>query len=92
MLAYSEQVSNDNPDPSELTIKFKNLKKFISCVFKLTLGSTGEIMLDYPIGDLAQATAMKCMEFAGVSQDDAVNLDQVVRFIEGAKPGAIFKK
>lgn len=47
--AYSERGG--------LTIKFKNLKKFIESVLKLALKSSNEIMLDYPLPDLAKATA-----------------------------------
>lgn len=62
------------------------------CVLKLALESGTEIMLDFPIDKLAQATAEKCMEFAGVTdlQKGTVSLEQVTRFIDTSNPVAIF--
>ena len=93
MLAYSEQVKEvhlEDPEPSSLTIKFKNLVKFIHCVFKLALESTSEIMLDYDLKELAKATAKKLFDASGADENGTVNLEQVCRFIETTNTAAIF--
>lgn len=62
------------------------------CVLRLALCSTPEIMLDYPVDKLAQATAEKCMDFAGVTdrKNGVITLDKLTRFIETANTMAIF--
>ena len=81
--AYSERGGT--------TIKMKNLKKFIECVLRLALNSTNEIMLNYPVPELAKATAKKCMDVSGVGEQEEISLEQVMTFIESATPIAIFK-
>ena len=98
MMAYSEVINEKNrkKDGSfsneDMGIKLKNLKKFMLCVFRLALQSTPEIMLDYPLDKLAQATAEKCFENTGVTDKakGIVNLNQVTKFIETANTMSIF--
>lgn len=85
-----KDVHLEDPEPSSLTIKFKNLVKFIHCVFKLALESTSEIMLDFDTKKLATATAKKLFTVSGVDENGVVNLDQVCRFIETTHSAAIF--
>ena len=49
-------------------------------------------MLDYPMDKLAQATAEKCFENAGITDKakGIVNLNQVTKFIETANTMSIF--
>ena len=97
MMGYSEvmkdkMTADGECKPCDMCIRFKNLKKFMLCVLKLALESGTEIMLDFPIDKLAQATAEKCMEFAGVTDlaKGTVSLEQVTRFIDTSNPVAIF--
>ena len=78
MIAYSEIMGEDQAD-DKVVIRHKNLKKYILCVFKLALSTSSEILLDYPLDDLAQKTADKCLEFAGVTDKAKgfVTLEQV---------------
>ena len=46
----------------ELGIRLKNLKSFVLCVLKLALCNSSEVILDYDLDKLAQATAEKCFE------------------------------
>jgi hypothetical protein len=94
MLAYSEIVKEgtDENDSSNIIIRYKNLNKYILCILRLALCSSSEILLDYPIEKLAEATANKCLEFALV-KDKAkgfVTLEQVQKFVDTARPMAIF--
>jgi hypothetical protein len=84
MLAYSEVIKEGDEESGKIGIRLKNLKKFILCVLKLGLCSSSEIMLDYPIDKLAQATAEKCLEWANVKDKSKgiVCLEHVTRFIE----------
>ena len=64
----------------------------MECVLKLALCSSSEIMLDYPIDKLAEATALKCLEYCGV-QDKVkgfVTLEQVNRFVDTSNTMAIY--
>lgn len=95
MLAYSEIIKEgaDTDDPKNICIRQKNLKKYILAVLKLALCSSSEIILDYPVEKLAEATAKKCIEYAMSKEDGGegkVSLEQVHRFVETAKPLAIF--
>ena len=91
-MASIESEGGAECKPADMCIRFKNLKKFMLCVLKLALESGTEIMLDFPMDKLAQATAEKCMEFAGVTDHakGTVSLEQVTRFIDTANPVAIF--
>lgn len=62
------------------------------CVLRLALCSTPEIMLDYPVDKLSQATAQKCIEFAGITdtKNGVMTLEQLTRFIETSNTQAIF--
>lgn len=59
MLAYSEVINEKKRKEDgtfsneDMGIKLKNLKKFMLCVFRLSLQSSPEIMLDYPMDKLA---------------------------------------
>ena len=68
MIAYSEIMKEDvdENDPNNICIRHKNLKSYMLCVFKLALCSSSEIVLDYPVEKLAEATADKCLKYAGV--------------------------
>ena len=92
MLAYTEVIKEDGDqdDPKNICLRLKNLKQYIECILKLALCSSSEILLDYPVDKLAQATAEKCMEFAMVDkQKGMVTLEDVHRFIETANPVSI---
>ena len=69
MLAYSEVYKEptgegmSEQDPRGITIRPKNLKKFMGCIFKLALCTSPELLLDYPIDKLAAQTAEKCLSW-----------------------------
>lgn len=95
MIAYSEIMGEaDGDSENKICIRHKNLKKYILCVFKLALTTSSEIILDYPLDDLAQKTADKCLEFAGVTDraKGFVTLEQVHQFVEQSSPMAVFSK
>ena len=88
-MAYSEIIKDTgnkakDEDPSNVCIRLKNLKKFILCVLKLGLCSSPEMMLDYSVDKLAQATAEKCLEWAGIKDKSkgVITLEMFNRFIE----------
>ena len=62
------------------------------CVLRLALCSTPEVMLDYPVEKLAQATAEKCMDYSGITdrKGGVISLDQLTRFIETTNSMAVF--
>ena len=84
MMAYSENPKDQEFQASNLKIKVLNLKKFIECILKLALNSSSEIILDYPVEKLAEATALKCLQFCGITDKKTalLSLEDVCRFIE----------
>ena len=90
----TSRVNFDDPDTSKLIIKYKNLKKFMQCVLCMALTSRPEVMLDYPVDKLAQATAEKCMQYAGVTdrKNGVISLAQLTQFISTANTTAIFSQ
>ena len=93
MAAYSELISEDCDahDPTNVCIRYKNLKKYMSGVLKIALQSSSEIILDYPIEKLAAATADKCIEYCQVDKSKGhITLEQLNRFVETSNVMAIF--
>ena len=98
MLAYSQVIDKSKYEDeediplSELGIRKKNLLKFITCVLKIALQSSGEILLDYPIDKLAEETATKCFEFAQIedTKDAIIDLKSITTFIQTASELTIY--
>jgi len=53
---------------------------------KLGLNSSSEIILDIPVDKLADGTALKCMEYCGITDKKTglMSIDDVCMFIETA--------
>ena len=84
ILAYSDSKQSEKLE--DLKIKVTNLKKFFECILKLGLNSSSEIILDIPVDKLADASALKCMEYCGITdrKTGLMNINDVCLFIESA--------
>ena len=55
---------------SEIKIRLSEFKTMLFFLFKLSLESGSEVMLDYPLDTLAKETATACFEHEGIEDLD----------------------
>lgn len=65
-----------------MTIDFKELRRLIFFIFKLSLETSNEILLDYDLGKLADAVTLGAFTFNQVDHTmGKLNFRQVMKYI-----------
>ena len=65
-----------------MIIKYTEFRSFLFFIFKLSLETSSEILLDYDLNKLADQVAAKAYEFAGVDKRTGhLSMGQIMQFL-----------
>jgi len=59
-IKYGLEAFSELDRPGHVVITMKNFKRFLLCIFKLSLESKQEVILDYDLEKLSGEVAIKC--------------------------------
>ena len=65
-LKFAIQIFSSTDTAEKIQIKYGELKQMLYFIFKLSLEAGSEIMLDYPLDQLAKETATACFQHEGL--------------------------
>ena len=66
----------------KVIIKYSEFRSFLFFIFKLSLESSTEILLDYDLNKLSDEVATKAFEFAGEDpKKGTIEMNQVMQFL-----------
>merc|ERR1712060_200870 len=82
-IKFGIKIFSSTDTATEVKIGFTEFKTLIHFIFKLALESSNEIMIDYPLDQLAKDVANACFDFNGVEDKERgeVHLNQVMNFL-----------
>ena len=79
---FGLQVFSSTDTKNDISIKYAEFRTFIHFIFKLSLESSNEIMLDYDLYKLAGQVATGAFDFAGIDPEKAtINMNQVMQYL-----------
>lgn len=82
-MSFALRVFSTTDTKDKITIDFRELKRLINFIFKLSLETSNEILLDYDLEELANAVTLDAFKHSGVEDIKKGLLDfkQVMSFI-----------
>jgi hypothetical protein len=81
-LKFALQVFSSTDTEKDITIDFKELRRLIHFVFRLSLETSTEILLDYDLEQLASIVAKDAFESNGLDiLKGKLELKQLIRFV-----------
>lgn len=66
-MTFALRVFSTTDTAEKITIDYKELKRLIHFIFRLSLETSTEILLDYDLEELANAVTLDAFNFCGVS-------------------------
>jgi len=81
-IKFGLEAFSELDKPGHVVITMKNFKRFLLCIFKLSLEHKQEVLLDYDLDKLSDQVAVKCFEFNGIEDTKKGQIDhkQVLKF------------
>lgn len=82
-IKFGMRIFSSTDTKDDLKIRRGELRNFLHFIFKLSLETGNEIMLDYPIDKLTTDVSKACFVFNGIEDLDngEVRFDQVMKFM-----------
>ena len=82
-IKFGIRIFSSTDTENDIKIRRGELQQFLFFIFKLSLESGNEIMLDYPLDTLTQDVAKACFTFNGIEDLDKgeIRFDQVMKYL-----------
>ena len=82
-IKFGIRIFSSTDTKTEIKIRLREFQTFLHFIFKLSLESQDEIMLDYPLDKLAKEVATAAFQFNNLTdlENDEIHLNQVMNFM-----------
>ena len=82
-LKFAIEIFSSVETETEIKIRFSEFQTLLYFIFKLSLEAGSEIMLDYPLDQLAKDTATACFQHEGIDDmaQGEIHLNQIMHWM-----------